>query len=605
MAASVSRRNGSISVRAWKGDAKTLLAFDLPDTSQLERFAGFTIFTAAGNGESYYLQNQLTYRFPADHAQVPTEPAASTVNAPVHSFRWVHVPGSLHQGLDPYYGPYRYTVTPRFYDGNNALRPIDAQLSVTVPVDVRPFRKQGLRLGFTRGYVQSQGFVDNFGKHARPTPKDPTLDFDTSQVAGTNDAGHRYTWAEMWSWLGFTGRARVFEVLDDVLANNGLTLDVFAYDLDEPDIVARLLRLAGEGRIRVILDNSKEHHGPDGSQPEDVFERRFKRRKRASAAIKRGKFGRFAHDKVLIVRRGTTPVRVLTGSTNFAINGLYVNSNHVLVFDDRDLAQTYADVFDAAWDSDVKLAAFAESDLSTQTFRSGRTAVTFAPHDAPTAKANLTAIRDRIEAEERSEPPCASVLFAVMGLTQGTGPVLPALNALHDNARIFTYGISDNPGGIALYAPGKPTGLLVTGKPTRVQLPKPFNQVPRLGTLEHQIHHKFVVCGFRGRDPVVYCGSSNLTEGGEESNGDNLITIRDRDVATVFAIEAAALVDHFNFLATAAKKSKRPPQPAVAPSADKREQARDSDWWLTPGGGWAKKYFNPRDLKYADRRLFA
>ena len=51
--------------------------------------------------------------------------------------------------------------------------------------------------------------------------------------------------------------------------------------------------------------------------------------------------------------------------------------------------------------------------------------------------------------------------------------------------------------------------------------------MPSIGS-GHQIHHKFVVCGFNGDDPVVYCGSSNLALGGEQHNGDNLLEIHDR-----------------------------------------------------------------------------
>ena len=50
--------------------------------------------------------------------------------------------------------------------------------------------------------------------------------------------------------------------------------------------------------------------------------------------MKRGKFGRYAHDKVFIVSNEGGPTKVMTGSTNFSVTGLYVNSNHVLIFDD-------------------------------------------------------------------------------------------------------------------------------------------------------------------------------------------------------------------------------------------------------------------------------
>jgi len=61
------------------------------------------------------------------------------------------------------------------------------------------------------------------------------------------------------------------------------------------------------------------------------------------------------------------------------------------------------------------------------------------------------------------------------------------------------------------------------------------------------IHHKFVVCDFNGGSPVVFCGSSNLAAGGGTSNGDNLIAIYDQKIATIFAVEAIRLFDHYRF----------------------------------------------------------
>ena len=134
--------------------------------------------------------------------------------------------------------------------------------------------------------------------------------------------------------------------------NDGnLSLDVFAYDLNEPDVVTRLVKLGRTKRVRVILDNAALHHNADGDKPEDEFEAMF-----AKAAgkknIKRGKFGRYAHDKVFIVSDGSGAKKVLTGSTNFSVTGLYVNSNHVLIFDDAKVAGVYASVFNEAWDDE-------------------------------------------------------------------------------------------------------------------------------------------------------------------------------------------------------------------------------------------------------------
>lgn len=134
-----------------------------------------------------------------------------------------------------------------------------------------------------------------------------------------------------------------------------------------------------------------------------------------------------------------------------------------------------------------------------------------------------------------------------------------ALNTAHATESMFSYDISDSPKGIYLYSARSKSGVLVTGKPSSVILPPPFDQVP--APPGHEIHDKFVVCGLNGTDPVVYCGSSNLATGGEQSNGDNLLEIHDADVATAFAIEALLLVDHYAFLDryASSKKAKKAP----------------------------------------------
>ena len=594
-----------LTVKAHKGDAKTLLAFDLPK-DETTRLAGFTIECQPQGQAPYYLFNDLQFETPGDHAQVATELPYSSVNAPFHKFRWLHVPGVAHQGLKPFFGPYTYTVTPRYFDDNQSMLPLDSSLSVSVNVNVVPFVKGSLEIRFTRGYVQSQGYVRRFGPKAVIRPAGKELVFDTSGQAGIDPHGSPFRWVDEYVWLGYTARERIFELLEDVLSDSSLNLDVFAYDLNEPDIVTDLLQLAEEGRIRVILDNASLHHASAGDppEPEDEFETRFKERATGQAAIKRGHFGRFAHDKIMIVSSAGVPSTVLTGSTNFSVTGLYVNSNHVIVSTDPELMKHYAELFQTVWDGEVSSTAFRKTDLSKntvsiQTPGTPQTEITFSPHSSDDADTILKAVADRIAAEGTKDG--GSVLFAVMEMdvTTSTSPVYTALNGLHENAQIFTYGVSDNPDGIFLYEPGKATGVLVTGLPVNTQLPAPFNQVP--GLQGHQIHHKFVVCDFNGDDPVVYCGSSNLAPGGEAKNGDNLLAIHDGEIATAFAIEAVALVDHFQFLDRYSDSGPKSPQP---PPALLQQTAQSKGAHLSTTDGWTKKFYDPNDLYCMDRELF-
>jgi hypothetical protein len=599
----VSAKKDSFSLTAYRGDAKTLLAFNL-DKRSAKNLAGFTIRCQPKGQNAYFIQNNLRFQTPGDHAQDPKEPANSSINAPIHKFRWLHVPGSVHQGTKPFLGPYTYTTTPRYFDDKGSLQPLDPALSASVTITVDGYEKNGVQLGFTRGFVQSQAFVRHFGLKAPIRPKGNDLVFDTTQEAGVNAAGERFTFQDEYEWLGFTAREKIFELLNEVAQNKNLKLDVFAYDLNEPDLIDILVKLAKQGRARIILDNAALHHSASSPKPEDQFEKLFNKAAGKKTLLKRGKFGRYAHDKVFIVSNKSGPTKVMTGSTNFSVTGLYVNSNHVLIFDTPAVVAAYAGVFEDCWNGDVKKGNFLKSKWSSAVVSSKKsppTEITFSPHDPTVAQTVLDNVVKRIAQEGKKAKSVGSVLFAVMQIDKGASPVYTALNQLHKRQDIFSYGISDSPAGIALYPVGAKTGVLVTGKPVNTQLPPPFNQVPNISGVGHQVHHKFVVCGFNGPDPVVYCGSSNLALGGEEENGDNLLAISDGDVATVFAIEALGLIDHFDFLDHTAKgsKAKQPKAPALPQQA-----AIQAGWFLTTDDKWAEKYFDPKDLHCVDRQLF-
>jgi len=599
----VNATNGAMHVVAHRGDGKTLLAFNLTNAAARQRLAGFTIHVRPpGNVQPYFLWNNLQFEHPDVHAQDASEPSNSTVNAPLHKFRWVHVPGMFHQGLDPAFGAYVYEVTPRYFDANKHLLPLDPAKTTAVTIDVAPFSDGALSIGFTRGFTQSQAFTRHFGVDARIRPLGDELLFDTSQICGTNAAGVQSTYEELYRWSGFTARQMIFDLLDEALADVQTEVDVFAYDLNEPGFMKRLLDLGATGRARIILDNADLHHDPIDATKEDRFATLFVA---TPGKLKRGRFGRYAHDKVIILKRNGQAVKVLTGSTNFSVTGFYVNSNHVLQFDDPSVADLYADVFQRSWDVDVGAGSFRQTDFSKQDFHFDggglpKMTISFSPHDEPRARTVLKRVTDAVDVERALPGGLGNVMFAVMELGSTTeNPVYDALNAIHQDPAVFSFGISDNPDGIALYNVGSPLGVLVTGKPKDPILPPPFDQVRSVGG-GHQVHHKFVVCGINGAG-VVFCGSSNLALGGEKANGDNLLMFEDQDVATVFAIEALCLIDHFNFLNGVATGPTA--TPGAATPANLTAAAVASGWFLGVTDFWAKKFFDPNDLHSKDREL--
>jgi len=559
----VTGSKNAFKVKAYAGDNKTLLAFNFDSAAAAKNLAGFTVKCQPPGQVAYYLLNELQFENSSNHAQVATEKPNSTVNAPIQKYRWVHVTGTAHQGLSPAIGKYTYSVTPRYFDANHSMQRLDDSLTAIVTIPVGPFRKSSLALGFTRGYMQSEAFAHHFGAQTKIEPADKPLEFDTSTQAGTNN-GQAVTYSQIYEWMGSTARQQIMAMLNSVVSDKGLQLDVFAYDLDEPDVVKIFLELAAEGRIRIILDSAQLHVTHTDSKTkktvtphEDQFTKLFQQSAKGQASILRGCFDRFSHDKVFILSNNGKPSQVLTGSTNFSVNGLYVNANHVLVFTDATVATTYHDVFEQSWTilnqhgtkpNRGAASAFASTTLATKpsTFESPsvpKMSITFSPHTAGDVDKILGNIVQRIKKE--GQAPHGSVLFAVMQINNET-PVYDELNQIFGNESVYSYGISDSPKGTHLYAPGSKKGVLVTGTPGKTTLPPPFDQVPI--PPGHEIHDKFIVCGLNGSDPVVYCGSSNLATGGEAANGDNLLEIHDADVATAFAIEALLLVDHYNFL---------------------------------------------------------
>jgi hypothetical protein len=87
-------------------------------------------------------------------------------------------------------------------------------------------------------------------------------------------------------------------------------------------------------------------------------------------------------------------------------------------------------------------------------------------------------------------------------------------------------------------------------------------------------------------NPAVFTGSCNLADGGERANGDNLIAIYDRAIATMYGVEAIRLVDHLSFRAFMHKAKAKP----LALRSNKE------NWWAP--------YYDKKNLKYTERRLF-
>jgi phosphatidylserine/phosphatidylglycerophosphate/cardiolipin synthase-like enzyme len=567
----ISGSNQGLTVTAYRGDGSVLLGFDI-DPHLTKNLAGFAIQVTSPDGKSSWLKNRLSFDKPLTSRSTPQqrqEAWTDSNKAPFQKFRWQAFPPTVMEG------PYSYEATAMYFNGKDGKN-LDTGPAVQVDLNLLPADFGNFQIGFTRSYVSSQAYASRFGnKPLRPEQK--SLDYATA------------SFEDQYKFLGYSARKLIFDFLNEAVSNKAISLDAFVYDIDEPDIV-RLLQKLGK-RLRIFMDNAPLHTESTALEPE--VERRLQQ-SAGTANVKTGHFSRFAHYKVFVQRQNGKPVKVLTGSANFSVRGLYVQANNVLVFDDPDVAKLYGDVFDQVW-KDPTTKAFASSAFakkwSDKLLKAGLPpcAFCFSPHKD--ANVSLKQVADAIDAAK------SSVLFAVMQLSGG-GSVMQMLKAeAAKNPDLFWYGVTQNVSEKKAKdgTTEQTTGVTVrqaSGKQVLVpfaflhgNVPEPFNKEVNGGPGQ-VIHNKFVVVDFNDQSPAVFTGSSNLAAGGEKSNGDNLLGVYDRAIVTMYGVEAIRLVDHYQFRA-ALKGAKSKPLML---------RANKEAWW--------EPYFDEKDARCSERLLF-
>ena len=510
-----------VHVVAYRGEGNCLLAMDLDAALRTDDFVGFSLEVKYPGGSKYYaVTNRLSFDYPPDGTG---KRKFSTLDAPLQKFRWVHFPSEVRNG------GFTYRISPAYM---NAAGKVTQKPGVKVAVDLSPVSVPGLvNIGFTRGFVSSQAYASRFKNNPKilPPPLPPgtlgcaELPFDMTPYAAEYD------------WLGFEARRLMMQFLADCVADSTITVDLLAYELKEPLVLAQLEALGA--RLRAIIDDSTDNSDPA------TCESTAAQRLRGSAGpsrVKRMHFDNLQHNKVLIARRNGKPFRVLAGSTNFTLRGIYIQANNLLEFTQEEITGLYGQVFDAYWTDGAHFRqnALAKAWHEVTVDADSKVALCFSPHaDADTS---LARVADAIRNAQ------SSVLFAVAFLYQSSGPVRDALDTAVASG-MFTYGTSDSPGNLRLQKPDG-TRAIVPFAYLDSHVPPPFQGEWSGGAGRH-IHHKFVVCDFNGSNPMVFAGSSNLSPSGEKNNGDNLVMIANRRVVTAYAIEAVRLFDHYEFRA--------------------------------------------------------
>ncbi|HWZ41466.1 MAG TPA: phospholipase D-like domain-containing protein [Bradyrhizobium sp.] len=544
--------NAPFTLKLHRGDGMTLLGMNWKSGQPPQNFVGFAIEFQEPNGSQFFpLNNRLGFL----DASGNVNPAAlSTLQSPIQKFRWVHFPRNADLA-----GDFKYHVTPMFMDAQGSLSQGERQeAAIQLARETFP----GIaNVTFTRGFVSSQAFVDHFGQHGPiETLVAPVaaqgLDFKPTHPDAT----------EALAWMGFEAREAILQTLDQAIADHA-EVRVVGYDFNLPEIVDRLERLGSS--LKVIIDDSKDHGGPGTAETE------AEGRLVASAGrnnVLRQHMGDLQHNKTIAVN-GPTVKKVVCGSTNLSWRGFYVQANNALVL----TGQTPVDLFFRAFDGYFTPPPAKNNDVAG--FGAKPSAgwndlglpgidakVAFSPHSAANAKLG------EIAADLKSAT--SSVLYSLAFLFETKGAVRDAIEAVTSNENIFVYGISDkHVGGLDVQDPNGNVAPVFAAE-LGANVPEPFKSEP-IGGKGTRMHHKFTVIDFDKPTGRVYLGSYNFSNPADRENGENLVLVRDRRIATSYMIEALSLFDHYSFRVAQKKAHEKGQKLHLA----RPPAAGEKPWW--------------------------
>jgi hypothetical protein len=575
-----SGKSDELSVVIYPGDNKILIAMSMDDNAINDtdkNLAGFAIWRKYDGKPEQILQNRIGFNVGVNNqTTAETREWTDSDQAPFQKFRWIDVPPD---GFD---AAITYRVRALYFTGQGFATRAGPEVSVRATPVRRLFKK--FQPAFTRGYIASQAYTDKFGnKDIRPAGA-KTADFDTKPFE------------PQYAWLGADARQQLFDFIADCEKDTTARVDVYAYDLDEPDIIAAICRMGKQGRLRAVLDNADLHSKPDkktGVLPIELTAAKMIIAAAGANNVRQGKFARYQHNKVFIKRDSNgTAQKVIFGSMNFSVRGIYVQANNVVFVDDPKVAGMFAASFDDAFKNNVSAPPFRKDPIAqgymvcapAATADLPKFSLALSPHSDPMV--SLGAMTDRIRKA------ASSVFFAVMEPT-GQGPVLTSLRTIAAQPTVFSYGTVETNKGLAVQSPDGEMGVMTAFAALTKNVPWPFKKEFNGGMGMH-IHDKFVVVDFNAANPTVFTGSSNLASGGENQNGDSLAMIEDAAVANMFAIEAVALFDHYHFRKVMQQvTAQEPPLTLWYPGKPNVPTA----WW--------KAYYDPKQIQMRDRYLFA
>lgn len=292
------------------------------------------------------------------------------------------------------------------------------------------------------------------------------------------------------------------EVVVNLINNTQRSLDIAAFEWKNACITRAVLAAANRGvAVRMVVD---DEHTVDENEEYVLLEEESPFQWIIDSNLpwrEDDSRSRLMHNKFMIF----DGITVLTGSMNFTPRGTYTNNNNLLVIRAQRAVQAYQAEFNEMFEDE-----------------------NFGPRDANPSTVSFS--QDNIPISIYFSPDDDVV-----------GALIDAIESAESEIRFMTFSFTRDDVGTALLERAD-NGVTVSGIFENRASETEFSELPRLyceGLAVRQdgnsqtFHHKVFIID----DDTVATGSFNISNNATESNDENLVIIRDPDLAAQFIAE--------------------------------------------------------------------
>jgi len=485
------------------------------------------------DGTIMWLEGGLGFK---GYPHMPGEPLTSNL-APFQKMYWADY--TVREGVT-----YTYDVIPVYGTPPSALQLDETKalsLVITTESGMSPAAATHT-LQFNRAVVSSQAYTRNFGLAA------PSSD------------------SRILQWLARGLDVTILSFIAEAENNPQTRLEVAAYHLNHPDIIAALGRVGS--RATVVLD----------PEPNSNLEAKLALALAGVNLSFRENVPNISHNKFIVLHGNNGAQAVLVGSTNFTVSGVSEQNNVCHVLRNSAVASTYSQYF-------ALLKADDNSDLRQfnkiwrQPDQQLDVRVNFSPHSQ----------NERVDLDEYVklvQQTNYSLLFAMF---MGTDPAL--ISALTQPAQKVvvrgmvndvTQGGNASAGQVMLYHQAhEHDPAVVAARPLAAGIQPFLEERGRVWTGSYfvpMVHHKFMVLGFPDPNAMVVTGSANYSKNSTEKNDENtLIIAKDPRIVDMYVGELFRIYEHYR----------------ARWFIEKNKTDKPSELYLKSNSKWIDKYYQP------------